>query len=197
MEKVLKTQKTEEKRKTRFDRKKLLSIGIATLFVAAAVAVIILFYPRKTVPIDHFYKALQTGSVTELQKCMPPDAWSYASGKYSADEQHRDSFRDHMNDYVSGIHGMLLERYGQKLKISYRVTNKEEFGNEELNQLAQELYRLYEIDPLTITEACTITVDTTCKGKLCTETSQADTFVVYKLNGKWYLFFDPFYSITK
>ncbi len=184
-----------EGRKPLFDRRKLLSIGVATLFVAAAVAVIILFYPRKTVPIDHFYKALQTGSVSELQKCMPPDAWSYASGQYAADKTHTDSFRDYMNAYVTDIHKMMTERYGQKFKITYRVTNKEEFGNEQLNHLAQTLYSRYELDPLTITEACTITVDTTCKGPLSSETSRSDTFVVYKLNGKWYLYFDPFYEM--
>lgn len=184
-----------EGRKPLFDRRKLISIGVATLFVAAAVTVIILFYPRKTVPIDHFYKSLQTGSVTELQKCMPTDAWSYASGQYAAEDAHTDSFRDYMNAYVTDIHKMMTEHYGQKFKITYRVTNKEEFGNEQLNQLAQDLYRRYELDPVTITEACTITVDTTCKGTLSTETSHGDTFVVYKLNGKWYLYFDPFYKM--
>lgn len=193
MEKVLKPMENAEKRKPFFDRRKLLAIGAATLCVAVVVAVIVLFYPRKTVPIDHFCKALRTGSVSELQQCMPPDAWSYAAGQYSADEAHQDTFRDYMSDYTQSIHKMLVERYGQNLKISYRVTNKEEFGNEKLNKLAQDLFQRYELDPVTITEACTITVDTTCKGTLKTETSYADTFVVYKLNGKWYLYFDPFY----
>lgn len=188
--------KTNREEKRRLDRKKLVTIGIATFFLAIAVAIIILFYPRKTVPISHFYKALQNGSVTELQKCMPADAWSYAAGQYSADETHEDTFRDYMDDYVTSMHGLLTERYGKKLKISYRVTNKEEFDNEELNALAKDLYQRYEIDPVTVTEACTITVNTTCKGTLLTETSYSDIFVVYRMNGKWYLYFDPFYALN-
>lgn len=183
-----------EEAKTRFlhlDKRKLQIIAFAILLLAIVVAVIILLYPQKTTPIDHFYKALQKGNVEELQKCMPEDAWSYAAGKYAESDFRQEDFQDYMAEVISETNTALVDFYGDKLKISYTVTNNKEYDNELLAQLASVLSEKFALDQTEITEACEITVDTTSKGSKGKQTEEGDLFVVYKYNGKWYLFFDP------
>lgn len=177
----------ETKRGLNLDRQKLIAIAAVTLALALMVAVLILFSPRKTAPIDHFYKSLQKGSAAELQKCMPQAAWDHAAETYDGEQ----SINAYLSGFTAAFCDELTSYYGAKLKISYRVTNKRDYDNQQLHQLALLLQDMYGLDPVTITEGCEITVDTTCKGSLKKETTSGDLFIVYRLNGKWYLLYDP------
>lgn len=181
----------EEQTKQPFlNRKKLQTICAAILAVALMVAVLILFSPRKTAPIDRFYRSLQKGTAEDLLKCLPEQALEFASEKYDA-EVGTGTLRGYLSALTSELHESMAVQYGEKLKISFRVTNKKDYDNEQLHRLALLLEEMYGLDPVTVTEACEITVDTTCKGSLSKETTQGDIFIVYRFNGKWYLLFDP------
>lgn len=185
MEKEYKTARLQ------LDARKLHAIGVATLVLMVVVAVIILFFPRKTAPIDHFYKALQKGSVSELQKCMPQEVWDYAAQAYASDTSHTSSFAAYMKDFVVQINQALTNQNGEKLKLSYRVTDKKEFDNQQIRALAQFLAQNYLLDADGVTEACEFTVDTVCKGTRGRTEETGDRYIVYKYHEEWFLYLNP------
>lgn len=178
-------------KKLQLDRRKLLAIGISTLCVALVVAIILLFYPQKTAPIDRFCRALQKGSCIELQRCMPQAAWNSLCDKYEADAAHTNTFEEEMTQLVNETHLALHKQLGDKFKISFRVTDKKEYDNERLGKLAMLLSEKFGLDTDAVTEACELLVDTTSKGTDAKTVDENELYIVYKYHEEWYLYFDP------
>lgn len=182
--------------KLHLDRKKLLAIGIAILCVALVVTIVILGFPHKTAPINHFCKAMQKGSIEEFERCMPTEAWAYAEQQYDPEGTKKVTLHDEMTLLVLQTNAALDERFGKKLKVSFHVTEMRVYDNESLRKLAQTLNDKFNLNPEEITEACEFVVDTVTKGGKGKQTQEGDLYIVYKYHEQWYLYFDPLNAIS-
>lgn len=164
---------------------------ITTVVVLALVIVGALFLLRTemTAPVDSFCKALSTGNGSYIRQSLSDEAWAYCTEVYEKDNP--DSFNSHISMLAAGLHDVLAEQYGEHLKISFKVTEKEKIKDDEFATFASSVSDRYGINPESITEAYRLTGNTTCRGDKGSDTVEGDTYTVYRMHDEWYLLSEP------
>lgn len=147
------------------DKKNTIILGAAVLVVLIIVISLIgsMFSGGYKAPVDDFFKGLQKCNVKTIAKALPEDD--------------AEDFTDELsNKDLKKIIKLLEEYYGDNLKISYKITDKEELKKTEINDLEDST-------DLKISKAYDLELDVKFKGK---DDSDEDsiTLTVAKIKGE-------------
>lgn len=164
---------------------------ITTVVVLALVIIgaLLLLRTEMTAPVDSFCKALSTGNGSYIRQSLSDEAWAYCAEVY--EQNNPDSFNSHVSMLASGLHEILAEQYGDHLKITFKVTEKEKIKDDEFTSFVSSVSARYSINADAVTEAYRLTGETVCSGDKGSDTVEGDTYTVYRMHDEWYLLSEP------
>lgn len=144
-------------------------IALAVIVILAIIINILTSGWKK--PIDNYFKGMEKGNLKTYQKAYP----DFYNDKMDLDD-------DDMEDMKDGLE----DEYGEKIKISYKITKSEKIKKDDLKKVQEYIEKVYDED-VKITAGKEVKVKATIKGK---DDSDTDTqkMYVYKIDGKWKLF---------
>ncbi len=163
------------------DSKKSKAIVIA---VAAVVVVIVLLLLKALLgggyksPIDNVLKGMETGKGKYIYKAVPE---FILEEEY--DDMKKSEIIDELDDYVGDYLDNLEDRYGDDIKISYKIKSKEKIDKDDLEDLEDDLNDEYD-GKIKVSKGYEIKARVTIKGD-DDEDSNTNKFKVYKINGDW------------
>lgn len=168
-----------------FNFKKLLIPGIALLVVVALViGAFAIFGSAYKRPIDDQMDMLVgKASKTQVKRMYPTEVWEYYEEEWDMD------FEDQYEEYEDGVDDIqdeLEDEYGKNVKVSYKVTDKDEWDEDDLDELRDRLHDTYGIKKKSIKKAFEVEVDMTIKGSEDKDNEET-TFDVVKIGNTWYL----------
>ena len=80
----------------------------------------------------------------------------------------------------------LEDEYGKNVKVSYKVTDKDELSDKKLKNIQEGLKDNYDIPKKSVTKGYKVDVDMTIKGKDDEDTNETTLYIV-KIKGDWYV----------
>ncbi len=159
--------------------------SMAPLIAAAAVVVVILLLILKALfggsykePIDNMCKAMETGKGKYLYKCMP---------EFLFEEQFEDMKKseiiDELDEEAEDALDSMEDKYGDDVKVSYKIKDKEKIDKDDLEDLEETLEDVYD-SKIKIRKGYEVEVKLKIKGDDDSD-SETATVKVYKINGDW------------
>ncbi len=88
-------------------------------------------------------------------------------------------------DYLQTALDRAEDEYGANVKMTYKVTGKEEISEDDLKDMAEDVKDSYD-EEVEITKGYVVDVEITTKGD-DTEDTEEDSFDVYEIGGNWYV----------
>ncbi len=157
------------------NKKKIAMIGgIVAAVVVALFVIISLISGGYKSPIKNYFNGLQKCNSKTYLKAFPEFMKDDLEDKYT--DEYLEKKKDNAED-----------TYGDKVKYSYKVIDKTKLSKDELKDSKKALEKLYKDEKINLKEGYQVCVKVTIKGSDKKATSY-ETFVVYKLNGKWVTF---------
>lgn len=89
------------------------------------------------------------------------------------------------NDYLQEALEKAEDEYGKNVKMSYKVTGKEDLSSDELEEMVEDIQNSYDKN-VEIKKGYAVDVEITTKGD-DDEDTEEDTINVYEIDGKWYV----------
>lgn len=163
---------TETKASKLLDTKMIAIIG-----GVAAIAVIILSIIFSIAtggwkkPIDNYFKGMQKANAKVYLKAFP----EFLDMDDTVDEDYMEKMLDNLED-----------EYGEKIKISYKITKKEKIKKDELSKVQEYIEKKYD-EKVKVKAGYELKVKATVKGKDDEDTDTKKMYV-YKIDGKWKYF---------
>ncbi|MCR5146609.1 MAG: zinc ribbon domain-containing protein [Clostridia bacterium] len=121
-------------------------------------------------PIDNYFKGMEKGNLKTYTKAFP----DFYNEKLDLDK-----------DDMERMHDNLEDEYGEKIKISYKITKKENIKKDDLKNVQEYISKVYKED-VKVSAGKEVKVKATIKGKKDEDTDTSKMYV-YKINGKWKL----------
>lgn len=161
--------------------KKALGIlaGIAAALILILVLVLCLSGGGPEKALDTYLDVIYRGKISKVEKIAPEKYWE------SLDED-MDDVEDNMKTVYKLAIRALEDEYGDNIKISYKITDKDEVTKSALNEMKDNIKSKYDIPKKNVTDACELEVDLTIKGDEDKETKEVSFFAV-KVDGDWYI----------
>lgn len=142
--------------------------GIAVAVIVVLIIIFSIFGGGWKKPIDNYFKGMGKFNADKYEK---------AYVEFIADDMDiDDDSMEKMEDYFE-------DEYGEKIKISYKIKEKEKIKKDDLEKVQEYVEEYYEED-VKITKGYKVKVKATIKGKDKEETNTEDMYV-YKVDGKW------------
>lgn len=154
-------------------KKNIIRRGASILAVLVMLLTITGCGAGKSAPVDKFFDGMEECDADLLLSAFPEEFVELAKSQ-------------DMDEYFEEMLEELEDEYG-KFKITYEITDEEELDEDDLDDLC-DMMEMVGIDGDEITEAWEIEVEATIKAD-GEEEDEDFTFVVFKLDGEWYL--DP------
>lgn len=152
-------------------------IGIAIVGVVVLVLLFVLFgslfgggYKK---PIDNYIKGLEKADWKTFSKSLPKEQKETIEDNFDGEE------------FLEEMLESLEDEYGEKIKITYKITDKSKLSKKKIEDFEEEYEDVYD-EEIKISKAYKIKVKVTIKGKDDKETNKV-SFVVGKIKGKWYM----------
>ena len=123
-------------------------------------------------PVKNLVEGLAEANADKFLKAFP----SYVS------EYMEDIFTD---EYLQSTLKEAESDYGANIKMSYKVTNKEDLSEEDMSQMEKEVKENFD-KQIDITKGYMLDVEVTTKGDN-SEDTETDIFNVYEVDGNWYI----------
>ncbi len=153
--------------------------------LGAIIIVIVLIVALSSSPKDavkNYVNGTFNGDYDAFIDMQPTEVWEYMEKEY---DQEMPDEKDFEEIYESSLEA-LEEEYGKDVSVSYKVTDKDELDEDDLKDIRNTLKDTYDISKKDVTAAYELDVELTIEGDDDEETKDA-TFIVYKLNGDWYV----------
>lgn len=150
--------------------------GIAGAVVLLIIILAIVFGSSYKKPIDYMFKGLEKANSKTFIKAFPKVMKDNIEDKYDDDE---------LNDLMETFE----KEVGEKVKITYKILDKEKIDKDDLEDVQDSLEDTYDDakkSEIKVTAGYKVTVKITVKGKDDKE-SNSTTIYVYKIGGKWCL----------
>ncbi|MBP3708059.1 MAG: hypothetical protein J6J36_05580 [Clostridia bacterium] len=132
-----------------------------------------------TAPIEYALKGLNDADGDAYLKALPALIVKEFNEKDISDM--KDSLNEYKNDRV--------ETYGEDVKITYEITEKEKMEDKDLKELIEYLKTSYEDaskEELDFTEGYNCKVNFKIEGSK-DSTTKTKSVSIYKISGKWYI----------
>lgn len=133
--------------------------------------------PKYEQPVESYLKAIQNGSGSEFKKSAGKDQVAHIEEYYS---------EDYFDEYAKQLKEEAEDQYGENLRITYKVKNKEKVDEEDLKHYERDYESDYDVD-ITMSEGYELETNVKMKGD---DDSEEDdmTFIVVKIDGKWVIY---------
>ena len=89
------------------------------------------------------------------------------------------------NEYLQGVLKNAEENYGANIKMTCKITNKEDIAEENLKTMQEDVKTYYNKE-ITITKGYKLSAEITTKGDN-EEDVDTEDFEVYEIDGNWYM----------
>ncbi len=142
--------------------------GIALAVIVVLAIIINILSSGWKKPIDNYFKGMQKGDLKTYEKAYP----DFINEK-----------RDLDDDDMEKMHDNLEDEYGEKIKISYKVTKNEKIKKDDLKKVQDYISKYYDED-VKVSAGKEVKIKATIKGKDDSDTN-TNKMYVYKINGKW------------
>lgn len=163
------------KEPTSDNKKKIAIIGGAIAAVIVVVfALISIIGGGYKKPIKNYFTGLQKCNSKTYIKAFPEFMKDDLEEKYT-------------NEKLEDMKEDDEDKYGDKVKYSYKIIDKTKLTKDEIKDSKKVLEKLYDDEKIKLTDGYKVCVKVTVKGS-DKKTTSYETFVVYKLNGKWCIF---------
>ncbi len=158
-------------------------IGMAVVGVVALAVLFLLVKlfgaittPGYEKPIKNFCEGIEKGSFKTMMKAFP---------EYITDQM-EDYYGDEMDEMMESLVESLEDEYGKRIKISYKVKDKDKLDKDDVKELEDDVRYIYD-EKVKIKEAYEIDVELKIKGS---EDSDKDksSITVIKIGSNWYLY---------
>lgn len=160
------------KEKTGGSKKTIAIIGGIIAAVAVVVLIIVaLLGGGYKKPLKNYFTGIQKTNAKTYLKAFPDFAKDDLEDKYD-------------KDYLEDMLESMEKKYGDKVKISYKVLDKTKLTKDELKDAKEALEKKYDDEKIKITAGYEVAVKVTVKGSDEKKTTYT-SFEVYKINGKW------------
>lgn len=163
------------------------AIGITAGVVAALILIVVLVIclsgggPEKA--LDTYIDVAFYGKVGKTEKLAPKEYWEYLEDKMGLDLEDAEDWMK--TSYKETIRKM-EDEYGDDIRISYKITEKDDVKKSTLDTLKDTIKSSYDIPKKNVTDAVELDVEMTVKGDEDEETRD-HTFYVVKVDGNWYV----------
>ena len=131
--------------------------------------------PKYEIPIEGYFKAMETGSEKEVKK-----VFCEAEIKKKIEENGDDYFKERAED----LNEMMEDEYGENLKVTYKVKDKDKLDDDDLEEYSQQMQRRCDDDDLEVTEGYKVKIEAKIKGDEGDDKNSI-TYYVGKVDGKW------------
>ena len=161
--------------------------GAALIIVLIVVLCIVLGGSSPDGVVGDYLKLMQAkASKSDIKNMMPKALWEYVEEEYEVElddvwEWYDEEYKDNWEESLEGME----EEYGKNVKISHKITDKEEMDEDDVEDLADELKEQYDIKKKSVTAAYELEVELTIKGSEDDDSNDMDMTAV-KIDGKWY-----------
>ena len=157
-------------------------IGMAVVGVAALAVLFILVKlfgaistPGYEKPIKYVCDGIENGSFNTMMKAFP---------EYITD-QLDDYYGDDTDDLMDSLVESLEDEFGKRLKVSYKITDKDKLDKDDIEELQDDVQYSYG-EKVKIKEAYELEVEMKIKGSEDNRKDTSDVTVI-KVGSKWYL----------
>ncbi len=133
--------------------------------------------------IDNFFDFTIKGDVDVLEDLAPEDFWEELEDEYDVKlkdikKELEDSFEEQLED--------LEDEYGKNLKVKWKVIDKEELDEDDLDDLKDTLKDTYGTAKKSVKKALEVEIEATLKGRDDEDTDEQEMILV-KIGNKWYI----------
>lgn len=125
-------------------------------------------------PVINFVEGLGEANSEKFLKAFP----SFISDN----EYMKNTFT---NEYLQGVLKNAEENYGTNIKMTCKITNKEDIAEENLKTMQEDVKTYYNKE-ITITKGYKLSAEITTKGDN-EEDVDTEDFEVYEIDGNWYM----------
>lgn len=157
-------------------------IGMAVVGVAALAVLFIVFKlfgaittPGYEKPIKYVCEGIEKGSFKTMMKAFPEYITDQLEDRYGED------LDDQMDDLVESLE----DEYGKRVKVSYKITDKDKLDKDDIEDLEDRIKYNYD-EKVKIKEAYELEVSMKIKGSEDKDEDETDVTVI-KIGSKWYL----------
>lgn len=161
--------------------------AIAVLIAAVAVILVIIIVLVNLLsgggykkPIDNMMKAMETGKGKYLYKTMPEFLI-----EYEYEDEKKSDIYDELDEIMESITDALEGEYGDDIKISYKIKDKEKIEKDDLEDLEDSIKDEYD-EKVKVSKGYELKIKMKIKGDDDKEEETA-TINVYKIDGDWCL----------
>lgn len=176
----------EEKKRGDFslDKKFLPVIGAAAVaFIAVIVLLIsLIFSGGYKTAVDNYLDVVARGKVSKLDDLAPKAYWEWYEDEYDKDF---DDIKEEYEDNVDDMLDELEDEYGKRIRVSYKVEDKDALSKKKLEKLAEALNDRYDIKESSVKKAYELELEMTIKGSEDDEDTEI-TLTVVKIGSEWY-----------
>lgn len=164
-------------------------VGISAVAVLALIILIILLstlgagYKK---PIGNWLKAIEDKDPKTAVKTIPEFQYDYLK-KQIKDSDKYDDVEDYFKESLEESLDGLEEDYGKKIKLSYKIIDKEKLDDDDLKDIKKDYKERYDEKGVDVSKGYEVDVEVKIKGK--DDKDEEDvTFTVVKVNGDWVIY---------
>lgn len=165
-------------------------IGIAAAGAVVLIAVFAIIIslvafrtPAYEKPVKNLFDAMEKGNYNKFINCFP----DYMQEAY---EDEADYYDEDAEDLMDNLIDEFEDEYGNNIKISYKITDKDKMDNGDLSDLEDEIDSNYD-ENVNIKAGYKLEIDATIEGSDDEDTNSEDITVI-KIGSKWYIAEDLF-----
>lgn len=162
-------------------KNKKVLIGAAAAVVVLIVLIVLLSNAYKA-PLNNLIDITYKAKFNKLEKMAPKEYWDWYEEKYdtTVDELIEEA-NENKDDYLE----LLEKKYGDNIKVTSKVTDKNELSKKKLEKIAEALNEKYDIKESSVKKAYEVEYELTIKGSEDEDEEEGEITVV-KIGMNWY-----------
>lgn len=153
--------------------------GIAAAIIVLVILIFTVFGSNYETPIKNMVKVMESGSTGAYKDLFPSSQIKALESVYNVISD--DGLDEYIKEAATEVHDNLVDEYGDNIKVSYKILDKEKLSKIELSDIEDSYSYLSKSK---VTEGYTLTLKMTIEGDDDTDTDEDDMQVV-KVDGDW------------
>ena len=147
--------------------------GVVVVAIIVIIIVFALISGAYKSPIKNYFNGMQKASSKTYLKAFP---------SFMQDELEKSYDDDRMEEMMESYE----KKYGDKVKITYKILDKTKLEKDELDDVKDDLKDEYEDEKIKVTKGYEVCIKATIKGSDEEEVDYT-SLKIYNINGKWCL----------
>lgn len=163
------------------NKKVLIGIAAAVVAIILIVVIVLIANAYKT-PLNNYIDIVYKAKFNKLEKMAPKEYWDWYEEEYdkSVDDLIEEA-NDHKDDYME----ILEARYGEKIKVKSKITDKEKLDKDDLADIAEALEEKYDIKAKSVKAGYELEYEITVEGSDDKDETEGEITVI-QIGMSWY-----------